>query len=182
MAQVACRKGFILCLCGAFSAPLLHDNLACHCPSNRAEHLLIHRIRSHINPKRRKVFLKQTGQKSVKEELPEQRKEPKRAIEFQLKVPTYFWEQDAAGSNPVTRTTSPRTAYRSRRLFCKSHRSFILSHRLSKSNPLRWVSIWFSFLRVSSPIITRGPNTDNPNCMIQVGNVFGFIFSIENTL
>ena len=38
------------------------------------------------------------------------------------------------------------------------------------------------FSKGLSPIITRGPNTDNPNCMIQVGNVFGFIFSIENTL
>ena len=42
-------------------------------PLNRAEHLLIHRIQSHTNPKRRKVFLKQAGQKSVKEELLEQR-------------------------------------------------------------------------------------------------------------
>ena len=119
--------------------------------------------------------MKQAGQKSSKEGLPKQRKGPKRTEECRLNVPTHIWEQDAAGSNPVTRTTSPRTAYRSRRLFCKSHRSFILSRLLSKSNPLRWVSIWFSFLRASSPIITRGPNNDNPNCMIQVGNVFGFI-------
>ena len=74
-------------------------------PSNRAEHLLIHRIQSHTNPKRRKGFLKQAGQKSSKEELPKQRKGPKRTEECRLKVPTHIWEQDAAGSNPVTRTT-----------------------------------------------------------------------------
>ena len=73
-------------------------------PLNRAEHLLIHRIQSHTNPKRRKGFLKQAGQKSVKEELPKQRKGPKRAVEYRLKVTTHIWEQDAAGSNPVTRT------------------------------------------------------------------------------
>ena len=32
-------------------------------------------------------------------------------------VARLLWEQDAAGSNPVTRTTSSRTMYRSRRLF-----------------------------------------------------------------
>ena len=48
--------------------------------------------------------MKHAGQKSVKEELPEQRKGPKRAVECWLKVQTHVWEQDAAGSNPVTRT------------------------------------------------------------------------------
>ena len=48
--------------------------------------------------------MKHAGQKSVKEELPEQRKGPKRAVECRLKVQTHVWEQDAAGSNPVTRT------------------------------------------------------------------------------
>ena len=43
----------------------------------------------------------------------------------------------------ATGTTSPRTTYRSRRLFCKSHFSLILSRLLSKSNPLRWASIWY---------------------------------------
>ena len=47
-----------------------------------------------------------------------------------------IWDVEAAGSNPVTPTTSLRTAYRSRRLFCKSHFSLILSQLLSKSNPL----------------------------------------------
>ena len=50
-----------------------------------------------------------------------------------------------AGSNPVRSTTSSRTSYRSRRLFYKSLRSFIPSLLLSKSNPLRWALIWFSF-------------------------------------
>ena len=34
--------------------------------------------------------MKQAGQKSVKEELPKQRKAPKRAVECQLKVPTHI--------------------------------------------------------------------------------------------
>ena len=54
--------------------------------------------------------MKHVGQKSVKEELPERRKGPKRAAECRLKVPTHVWEQDAAGSNPVTRTTFLRKA------------------------------------------------------------------------
>ena len=31
-------------------------------------------------------------------------------------------------------------------------------------------------------IYNGGPNNDNPNYIIQVGNVFGFIISIENIL
>ena len=92
-AQTTGGKGFILCLCGAIPAPLLCGNLLCHCPSNWAEHLLIHRIQSHTNPKRRKGFLKQAGQKSFKEELPKQRKGPKRAVKCRLKVPTHIWEK-----------------------------------------------------------------------------------------
>ena len=90
----------------SFCAPPLRS-LACHRPPNRTEHLLIHRIQSHTNPKRRKGFLKQAGQKSVKEELPKQRKGPKRAVEYQLKVQTHIWEQDAGSSSLPTRTTSP---------------------------------------------------------------------------
>ena len=33
-----------------------------------------------------------------------------------------------------------------------------------------------------NPIITLRPSNDNPNYIIQVGNVFGFIISIENVL
>ena len=77
-------------------------------PSNRTEHLLIYRIQSHTNPKRRKVSLKQAGQKSSKEELPKQRKGPKRAVECRLKIPTHIWEQEARGSSPRTPTTLRR--------------------------------------------------------------------------
>ena len=73
--------------------------------SPRTEHLFIHRIQSHTNPKRRKGFLKQAGQKSVKEELPKQRKGPKRTEECRLKVPTHIWEQDVGSSSLSTRTT-----------------------------------------------------------------------------
>ena len=45
------------------------------------------------------------------------------------------WRQ-RTGSSPVTGTTSPRTSYRSRRLFYKSHLSLILSRLLSKPQPL----------------------------------------------
>ena len=48
--------------------------------------------------------MKHAGQKSVKEELPERRKGPKRAIECRLKVPTHVWEQDAGSSSLPTRT------------------------------------------------------------------------------
>ena len=92
-------------------------------PLNRAEHLLIHRIQSHTNPKRRKVFLKQAGQKSVKEELPKQRKGPKRAVEYRLKVPTHIWDQDAAGSNPVT-STKKQTHFGYHRQKCRWYRAF----------------------------------------------------------
>ena len=39
--------------------------------------------------------MKQAGQKSVKEELPKQRKGPKRAEKCRLKVPTHIWEREA---------------------------------------------------------------------------------------
>ena len=78
--------------------------LARHRCSNRAEHLLIHRIQSHTNPKRRKVFLKQAGQKSSKEELPKQRKGPKRTGKCRLKVQTHIWDQETGRSSRPTRT------------------------------------------------------------------------------
>ncbi len=51
------------------------------------------------------------------------------------------WEQSHEGSNPSRCATSPRTTYRSRRLFYKSHLSLILSRLLSKPDPLSpvWV-------------------------------------------
>ncbi len=112
-AQAAGGKGFILCLCGAIPAPLLCGNLPCHCPSNRAEHLLIHRIQSHTNPKRRKGFLKQAGPKSSKEELPKQRKAPKRAVECRLKVQTHIWDCIPRHSNPTRRTKHCQTERKS---------------------------------------------------------------------
>lgn len=48
--------------------------------------------------------MKHAGQKSVKEELLEQRKGLKRAVECQLKVQTHVWEQEARGSSPRTPT------------------------------------------------------------------------------
>ena len=93
----------ILCLCGAFPGPLLCSDLARQCHPNWTEHLLIHRIQSHTNPKRRKVSLKQAGQKSVKEKLTKQRKSSKRAIECRLKVQTHIWVQDAWSSSLPTR-------------------------------------------------------------------------------
>ena len=44
--------------------------------------------------------------------------------------------QPHVGSNPTRCATSPRTTYRSRRLFYKSHLSLILSRLLSKPDPL----------------------------------------------
>ena len=93
-------------------APPLGDP-ACHRPSNRSEHLLIHRIQSHTNPKRRKGFLKQAGQKSSKEGLPKQRKGPKRAVECRLKVPTHIWDRIPRHSNPTRRTKHCQTERKS---------------------------------------------------------------------
>ena len=96
-------KAAILCLCGAFPAPLLWWSGPLSLPP-RTTLLLIYRIQSHTHPKRRKFCLKHAGRKSVKEELPERRKGPKRAIECRLKVPTHVWEQDAGSSSLPTRT------------------------------------------------------------------------------
>lgn len=49
--------------------------------------------------------MKHAGQKSVKEELPEQRKGPKRAVECRLKVQTHVWELEAVSSSLTTPTT-----------------------------------------------------------------------------
>ena len=40
----------------------------------------------------------------------------------------------------------------------------------------------FGITGPSVRIAPLGPNNDNPNYIIQVGNVFGFIISIENVL
>ena len=43
-------------------------------------------------------------------------------------------------------------------------------------------NIIFVVLTSLNPIIPLRPSNDNPNYIIQVGNVFGFIISIENIL
>ena len=51
--------------------------------------------------------MKQAGQKSVKEELAEQWKGSKRAVECRLKVPTHIWDQETVRSSRTTRTKIP---------------------------------------------------------------------------
>ena len=111
MIPYGCRKfasGFCTAYFFVYAAHLLRHSSACYCPSNRTEHLLIYRIQSHTNPKRRKGFLKQAGQKSVKEELPKQREGPKRAVKCRLKVPTHIWEHDVGCSSHLTPTRKSR--------------------------------------------------------------------------
>ena len=50
------------------------------------------------------------------------------------------------GSTPTTRTTSEQALYRLLRLFYKSQSALTPLLLLSKSNPLRWASIWFLFI------------------------------------
>ena len=95
-----------------FCAPPCVD-MARHCRPNWTEHLLIYRIQSHTNPKRRDFSLKQPGQKSVKEELPEQRKGPKRAVNGSLKVQTHVWDRIPRHSNPTRRTKHCQTERKS---------------------------------------------------------------------
>ena len=71
-------------------------------PSARTELLLIYRIQSHTNPKRRDFSLKQTGQKSTKEDGAGERKGPKRAVNGSLNVQTHIWEHDVGCSSHLT--------------------------------------------------------------------------------
>ena len=57
--------------------------------------------------------MKHAGQKSVKEELPKQRKGPKRTEKCRLKVQTHIWEQDAGSSSLPTRTNFVRKTVKS---------------------------------------------------------------------
>ena len=147
-----------------FLRPLCGDP-ALYCRSPWTALLLIYRIQSHTHPKRRKFCLKQAGRKSVKEELPERRKGPKRATECRLKVPTHVWEQDAGSSSLPTRTTSEQALYRLLRLFYKSQSALTPLLILSKSQPLRWVVIWyrrfaafFNFIEISVlTVLCRNP-------------------------
>ena len=122
----------ILCLCGAVSASLLCGDPARCFPSARTELLLIYRIQSHTNPKRRDFPLKHTGQKSVKEELPKQRKEPKRSIKCRLKVTTRIWEHDVGCSSHLTPTRksrcgNPRRDFSMESCPCCQEGAFVLS-------------------------------------------------------
>lgn len=105
--------GLILCLCGAFPAPLLWGDPACYRRSPRTALLLIYRIQSHTHPKRRKFCLKHAGRKSAKEELPERRKGQKRAAECRLKVPTHIWDRIPRHLNPTRRTKHCQTERKS---------------------------------------------------------------------
>ena len=71
-------------------------------PLARAELLLISRIQSHTNPKRRDFSMKQPGQTSAREDGAGERKGPKRAAECRLKVPTHIWEHDVGCSSHLT--------------------------------------------------------------------------------
>ena len=66
-------------------------------------------------------------------------------------VARVVWDHQAAGSNPVTRTTSSRTAYRSRRRFLR-RLSFIPSLLLSQPNPLTLGFGWGAGERCASVI------------------------------
>ena len=106
------RQGLFFVYAAHFLRPLCGDSACLFC-SPRTEHLLIYRIQSHTHPKRRKFCLKHAGQKSVKEELPERRKGPKRAIECRLKVPTHVWDRIPRHSSPTRRTKYCQTGLKS---------------------------------------------------------------------
>ena len=57
--------------------------------------------------------MKHAGHKSVKEELPERRKGPKRAAECRLKVPTHVWDRIPRHSNPTRRSKRYQTGLKS---------------------------------------------------------------------
>ena len=106
------RQGLFFVYAAHFLRPLCGDSACLFC-SPRTEHLLIYRIQSHTHPKRRKFCLKHAGQKSVKDKLPEQRKEPKRAVECWLKVQTHVWDRIPRHSNPTRRTKHCQTERKS---------------------------------------------------------------------
>ena len=57
--------------------------------------------------------MKHAGQKSVKEELPKQRKGPKRTEECRLKVTTHIWDSIPRHSNPTHLTKHYQTGLKS---------------------------------------------------------------------
>ena len=82
------RQRLFHCLCGAIYELISVARTTRDRGKIWSEALLIYRIQSHTNPKRRKQRLKRTAQKSSKEEPQECRKAPKRAQEACLKVQT----------------------------------------------------------------------------------------------
>ena len=55
--------------------------------------------------------MKHAGQKSVKEELPKQRKGPKRTEACRLKVPTHIWEFQESETNKRKKMTINLSKY-----------------------------------------------------------------------
>ena len=106
------RKQLFFVYAAHFLRPLCGDP-ALYRRSSRTALLLIYRIQSHTHPKRRKFCLKHAGRKSVKEELPERRKGPKRAAECRLKVPTHVWDRIPRHSNPTRRSKRYQTGLKS---------------------------------------------------------------------
>ena len=89
--------------------------------------------------------------------------------------------QEAAGSNPVTRTTEHLLEEAGALFFCRpapNQRPPAPKARFNPPLPGGQAQPALPLVRIQS----LGPNNDNPNYMIQVGNVFGFIISIENVL
>ena len=80
-------------------------------------------------------------------------------------VARLLWEQDAGSSSLPTRTTSEQALYRLLRLFYKSQSALTPLLILSKSQPLRWVVIWyrrfaafFNFIEISVlTVLCRNP-------------------------
>ena len=129
--------------------------------SNRAEHLLIYRIQSHTYPKRRKFSLKQAGQKSVKEDLPEQRKAPKRAVECQLKVQTHILGPSGREFESPISDQIPSGASSRGDLSCLLRRNFC--YMLSQFEILSLRQFWLPFKKISNIIVANkqwGGQTD----------------------
>ena len=86
------------------------------------------------------------------------------------------------GSSPTIRTTSEQALYRLLRLFSKVRaHPFCCSSLLNRTRcaGFRFGKAW---PKSSDPLIILRASNDNPNYVIQVGNVFGFIIFIENVL
>ena len=76
------------------------------------------------------------------------------------------------------RTTSEQALYRLLRLFFKKSER---AHSATPPFQIGPAALGFDLVFLN-PIITLQSDNDNPNYIIQVGNVSGFIISIENVL